>query len=189
MAQSSFYSANDPRLHFGLGAATSAELTIRWPNGAIERLEHVEADQLVVVREGSGIPHRQKFGKWVCARDRRRWLFAAARGGRNWPSSTAAHGRHRHRRRHAEGHISPLSTASSSSSCSRASSMGCMRNRFATAASRTPPNQVASHPHGNAIPTIATMITLSRPGAMTKWRIRTRSGRRERPAGTRCASI
>ena len=35
-AQSSFYSANDRRLHFGLGAATSADLTIRWPNGATE---------------------------------------------------------------------------------------------------------------------------------------------------------
>ena len=63
MAQASFYSANDRRLHFGLGAATSADLTIRWPNGAIETLERVEADQLIVVREGSGIQQRQKFGK------------------------------------------------------------------------------------------------------------------------------
>ena len=63
MAQASFYSANDRRLHFGLGAATSADLTIRWPNGAIENLERVEADQLIVVREGSGIQRRQKFGK------------------------------------------------------------------------------------------------------------------------------
>ena len=31
-AQSSFYSANDRRLHFGLGEATTADLTIRWPN-------------------------------------------------------------------------------------------------------------------------------------------------------------
>jgi hypothetical protein len=35
-AQSSFYSANDRRLHFGLGAATSADLAIRWPSGATE---------------------------------------------------------------------------------------------------------------------------------------------------------
>ena len=35
-AQSSFYSANDRRLHFGLGPATAADLTIRWPNGATE---------------------------------------------------------------------------------------------------------------------------------------------------------
>ena len=37
-AQSSFYSANDRRLHFGLGAATAADLTIRWPNGATETI-------------------------------------------------------------------------------------------------------------------------------------------------------
>jgi enediyne biosynthesis protein E4 len=61
-AQSSFYSANDRRLHFGLGPATTVELTIRWPNGAAERIPGVDADQLVVVREGSGIVRRQKFG-------------------------------------------------------------------------------------------------------------------------------
>ena len=62
-AQSSFYSASDRRLHFGLGAATSADLTIRWPNGATETIQGVEADQLVVIREGAGIQRRQKFSK------------------------------------------------------------------------------------------------------------------------------
>jgi hypothetical protein len=61
-AQSSFYSANDRRLHFGLGGATFADLTIRWPNGSAEEIPRVEADQLVVVREGAGIVRRQKFG-------------------------------------------------------------------------------------------------------------------------------
>jgi hypothetical protein len=60
-AQSSFYSANDRRLHFGLGAATSADLTIRWPNGATEQFSAVPADQLIVIREGSGIVRRQAF--------------------------------------------------------------------------------------------------------------------------------
>ena len=54
MAQSSFYSANDRRLHFGLGTATVADLTIRWPNGATEQIAAVAADQLVVIREGFG---------------------------------------------------------------------------------------------------------------------------------------
>jgi enediyne biosynthesis protein E4 len=62
-AQSSFYSTNDRRLHFGLGTATSAELVIRWPSGATEKLTSVEADQLVVVREGAGIERRQKLGR------------------------------------------------------------------------------------------------------------------------------
>ena len=60
-AQSSFYSANDRRLHFGLGAATSADLTIRWPNGAMETVRNVAADQLVVIREGAGVVRKQKF--------------------------------------------------------------------------------------------------------------------------------
>jgi hypothetical protein len=60
-AQSSFYSTNDRRLHFGLGAAAAADLTIRWPNGAVETITKVEADQLVVVKEGSGIVRKEKF--------------------------------------------------------------------------------------------------------------------------------
>jgi hypothetical protein len=61
LASSSFYSASDRRLHFGLGASTVADLTIRWPNGAVERVPAVAADQLVVIREGGGILRRQKF--------------------------------------------------------------------------------------------------------------------------------
>jgi hypothetical protein len=61
-AQSSFYSSNDRRLHFGLGSAASVELTIRWPSGATEKIANVAADQLVVVREGAGIERRQKLG-------------------------------------------------------------------------------------------------------------------------------
>ena len=60
VAQSSFYSANDRRLHFGLGPETIVHLTIRWTNGAIETLSNVAADQLVVIREGAGIVHHQK---------------------------------------------------------------------------------------------------------------------------------
>jgi hypothetical protein len=61
VGQSSFYSASDSRLHFGLGAAVKADLVIRWPNGEKETVNQVEADQLVVIREGSGIVKRQKF--------------------------------------------------------------------------------------------------------------------------------
>ena len=49
----SFLSSNDPRLHFGLGGATTAEIEVRWPSGLVERL-HASADQLVTLREGSG---------------------------------------------------------------------------------------------------------------------------------------
>jgi hypothetical protein len=60
-AQSSFYSANDRRLHFGLGAETSANLTIRWTNGTTEKIPNVSADELVIIREGAGIIRKQKF--------------------------------------------------------------------------------------------------------------------------------
>ena len=62
-AQSSFYSVNDRRLHFGLGAATRAEVTVRWPNGVAETIGAVDADQLVVIREGEGVAKREKFGR------------------------------------------------------------------------------------------------------------------------------
>jgi hypothetical protein len=60
-AQSSFYSANDRRLHFGLGNAGNADLAIRWPNGNAETIAGVEANQLVVIREGAGVVRRERF--------------------------------------------------------------------------------------------------------------------------------
>jgi len=63
LSQSSFYSANDRRLHFGLGAAVSASLDIRWPSGTLERLENVAADRLVVIREGAGIVSNEPWGR------------------------------------------------------------------------------------------------------------------------------
>jgi hypothetical protein len=51
-AGSSYLSANDPRLHFGLGAAVKADIVeIRWPSGAIQRIEGVEGDRLHKVKE------------------------------------------------------------------------------------------------------------------------------------------
>jgi hypothetical protein len=63
LSQSSFYSSNDPRLHFGLGAAGTADIEIRWPNGGLEKLVGVPANQLIVVKEGSGIVRTDKFLK------------------------------------------------------------------------------------------------------------------------------
>jgi enediyne biosynthesis protein E4 len=63
LGQSSFLSVSDRRLHFGLGPETEARLEIRWPNGKVEVIERVEADQLVTIREGSGIILRQRLAK------------------------------------------------------------------------------------------------------------------------------
>jgi len=54
-AQASFLSVNDRRLHFGLGEATSAEVTVRWTNGNVEQIGKVPVDCLVTVREGRGV--------------------------------------------------------------------------------------------------------------------------------------
>lgn len=51
MSQSSYYSCNDPRLHFGLGKETSASLRIRWPRGMTQVLDDVPANQILTVRE------------------------------------------------------------------------------------------------------------------------------------------
>jgi hypothetical protein len=62
LAQASYYSVNDRRLHFGLGDAETAKLEIRWTNGATETLTDVPADRLVVIREGEGIIRSERFG-------------------------------------------------------------------------------------------------------------------------------
>jgi hypothetical protein len=55
LAQSSFLSLNDWRLHFGLGAAERAEaITVHWPSGQVERFPGVEAGRLYHLVEGSG---------------------------------------------------------------------------------------------------------------------------------------
>ena len=54
-AQSSFLSVNDQRLHFGLGSATTADLTVRWTNGGIEEFTKVASNQLLTIKEGAGI--------------------------------------------------------------------------------------------------------------------------------------
>ncbi|HTV60684.1 MAG TPA: CRTAC1 family protein [Verrucomicrobiae bacterium] len=55
LSQSSFFSSSDPRLHFGLGAESSADIEVIWPNGLREKFRGVAADQLVIIKEGVGI--------------------------------------------------------------------------------------------------------------------------------------
>ncbi len=47
----SYESANDKRLHFGLGSAKSAKVEVLWPSGAHQVLNDVAADQFLEVRE------------------------------------------------------------------------------------------------------------------------------------------
>ena len=52
----SYISQNDLRAHFGLGSRTTVdEITLRWPSGRVDRLEHVPADRVITVEEGRGL--------------------------------------------------------------------------------------------------------------------------------------
>ena len=52
VAGSGYLSQDDPRLHFGLGAASKIErLTIHWPSGLQQVLENVDADRIMTIEE------------------------------------------------------------------------------------------------------------------------------------------
>jgi enediyne biosynthesis protein E4 len=47
----SYASASDKRVHFGLGTASSAKVEIKWPSGAVQKMDDVRADQFLSVVE------------------------------------------------------------------------------------------------------------------------------------------
>ena len=55
----SYMSASDPRIHFGLGKRTRIEsLVITWPSGQVDKLTDVPIDKIVAIKEGVGIVPR-----------------------------------------------------------------------------------------------------------------------------------
>jgi hypothetical protein len=54
LSQSSFFSCNDPRLHFGLGPCTTADIDVYWPSGLHEAFKGMSANRLVTLKEGVG---------------------------------------------------------------------------------------------------------------------------------------
>ncbi|MGA8111574.1 MAG: CRTAC1 family protein [Acidobacteriaceae bacterium] len=61
---SSYLSSSELVLTFGLGESPKADtVEVHWPSGAVDRLTNVTADQIVTVREGSGIVHAQPLEK------------------------------------------------------------------------------------------------------------------------------
>jgi enediyne biosynthesis protein E4 len=55
-ANSSFESASDPRLHFGLGAASSVDsIVVRWPSRRVDSIVNQAADQELTIEEGKGM--------------------------------------------------------------------------------------------------------------------------------------
>ncbi len=61
LSQTSFYSAHDPRLHFGLGAVKVVDFDIYWPNGSLEHFKNANADQLITIVESKGIISHEIF--------------------------------------------------------------------------------------------------------------------------------
>jgi hypothetical protein len=58
LSQASYYSVDDLRPSFGLGAATTADrVEVRWPSGAVDIITGVAGDRVVTVRERTTSQH------------------------------------------------------------------------------------------------------------------------------------
>src|SRR4051812_3968471 len=57
----SYASSNDPRVHFGLGAATAVQkLEVEWPSGVKETVKLDAVDRVFTIEEGKGVTKRGK---------------------------------------------------------------------------------------------------------------------------------
>jgi len=57
-----YFSQSDMRVHFGVGKAEKIDLLeIRWPSGLVDTLKDIKPNQLVYVKEGSGIIRSTDF--------------------------------------------------------------------------------------------------------------------------------
>jgi hypothetical protein len=63
LSQSSFYSASDMRLHYGLGEVAKVDIEIDWPSGAKQVLQGVAADRLITLKEGVGVMANMGWAK------------------------------------------------------------------------------------------------------------------------------
>jgi enediyne biosynthesis protein E4 len=55
----SYQSAQDPRLHFGLGqCSTVDQIEIKWPSGELTSLKNLKSNQILAIEEGKGLVHQ-----------------------------------------------------------------------------------------------------------------------------------
>lgn len=60
----SYYSQNDFRLHFGLGGAGAVDvLEIQWPSGEVDRIQGLQANQILAIEEGGQTGARTVSGR------------------------------------------------------------------------------------------------------------------------------
>jgi hypothetical protein len=61
LSQSSYYSHDDLRLHFGLGRATKADrIEVSWPSGQVDVLANLQGQRVVTIKEGSTGPVQEE---------------------------------------------------------------------------------------------------------------------------------
>ena len=52
----SYQSARDPRLHFGLGQRGEIDaIEVKWPSGAVTKVGKLKSDQIITIKEGEGL--------------------------------------------------------------------------------------------------------------------------------------
>jgi hypothetical protein len=57
VSQSSYYSHDDVRVHFGVGDAAHVDrIEVRWPSGSSQAVDTVARNQEVTIREETGPP-------------------------------------------------------------------------------------------------------------------------------------
>ncbi|HKG23110.1 MAG TPA: CRTAC1 family protein, partial [Blastocatellia bacterium] len=60
----SYISHNDLRLHFGLEKRTRIDLIeVRWPGGAVDRIEGVGVNRILIVKEGKGLVEQKELSR------------------------------------------------------------------------------------------------------------------------------
>ena len=63
LSQSSFFSSNDSRLHFGLGDCTSPDIEVYWPSGLHEVFKQVPSNRLITIKEAVGVVANRGWAK------------------------------------------------------------------------------------------------------------------------------
>jgi enediyne biosynthesis protein E4 len=55
----SYQSAQDPRLHFGLGQRSEIDaIEVKWPSGTVSKVGRLKSDQIVAIKEDGGLIER-----------------------------------------------------------------------------------------------------------------------------------
>ena len=137
-AGSSYLSSQDPRVHFGLGSATSvSQLSVRYPNGRVVERNNVAADHIVVFRPAGRSAALARPGRSQRPAATAPYLIAGCtrsdlQGALGRPSLGRGHAR-----RHQAGHYRrrPLTRGTSSTSLPQCGTPGPPTTRRRTATS------------------------------------------------------